>query len=71
MIANGYLNTAVQKAFVDGVLGCNEHHVKLLSVIEEARQKHKSLAVCWLDLANAYRSVHHQLIHFSLQTLSQ
>ena len=67
MIANGYLNTTVQKAFVDGVSGCTEHHIKLLSVIEEARQKHKSLAVCWLDLANAFGSVHHQLIRFSLE----
>ena len=62
MIANGYLNTAVQKAFVDGVSGCTEHHIKLLSVIEEARQKHKSLAVCWLDLANAFGSVHHSSV---------
>ena len=67
MIANGYLNTAVQKAFVYGVSGCTEHHIKLLSVIEEARQKHKSLAVCWLDLTNAFGSVHHQLIRFSLE----
>ena len=67
MIANGYLNTALQKAFVDGVSGCTEHHIKLLCVIEEARQKHKSLAVCWLDLANAFGSVHHQLIRFSLE----
>ena len=67
MIANDYLNTAVQKAFVDGVSGCTEHHIKLLSVIEEARQKHKSLAVYWLDLANAFGSVHHQLIRFSLE----
>ena len=62
MIANGYLNTTVQKAFVDGISGCTEHHVKLLSVIEEARRKHKSLAVCWLDLANAYGSMHHSSI---------
>ena len=67
MIANGYLNTAVQKAFVDGDSGCTEHHIKLLSLIQEARQKHKSLAVCWLDLANAFGSVHHQLIRFSLE----
>ena len=67
MIGNGYLNTTTQKAFVDGVSGCTEHHIKLLSIIEEARKKHKSLAVCWLDLANAFGSVHHQLIRFSLE----
>ena len=67
MTANGYLNTSVQKAFVDGVSGCTEHHFKLLSIIDEARQKHKALAVCWLDLANAFGSVHHSLIRFFLE----
>lgn len=41
------------KTFVDGVSGCTEHHVKLLSAIEEACQKRKSVAVCRLNLANA------------------
>ena len=47
--------------------GCTEHHIKHLSAIQEARKKHKSLALCWLDLANAFGSVHHHLIHFSLE----
>ena len=46
--------------------GCIENHQKLMSVLEEAKKKHKSLAVCWLDLQNAYRSVHHSLIEYSL-----
>ena len=64
--ANGYLNTSVQKTFVDGVSRCTGHHFKLLS-IDEARQKHKALAVCWLDLTNSIGSVHHSLICFSLE----
>ena len=40
--------------------------IKLLSIISEAQRKHKSLAVCWIDLANAFGSVHHELIRFSL-----
>ena len=67
MRANKYLNTVVQKAFVDGVPGCTEHHIKLLSMLNEARRKHRSLCVCWLDLANAFGSVHHKLIQFSFQ----
>ena len=67
MVGNNYLNTAVQKAFVEGVPGCTEHHLKLLSILREARKKHKSLCICWLDLANAFGSVHHDLIRFSLQ----
>ena len=65
MLDNRYLNTRVQKAFVDGVPGCTEHHLKLLSTINEARRKHKSLCVCWLDLANAFGRIHHDLIRFS------
>ena len=48
------------------VPGCTEHHLKLSSILAEVHSKHKSLAVCWLDLANAYGSVHHSLIEFSL-----
>ena len=44
-----------------------EHYTKLAAAISEARTKHKSLCVCRLDLANAYRSVHHDLINFSLK----
>ena len=42
------------------------HHLKLLSIINEAHRKHKSLCVAWLDLANAFGSVHHNLVSFSL-----
>ena len=53
MLDNRYLNTTVQKAFVDGVPGCTEHHLRLLST-NKARRKHKSLCVCWTNLANAF-----------------
>ena len=47
--------------------GCVEHHHKLTEVIKDAKPRHKSLAVYWLDLANAYGSVYHSLISFSLR----
>ena len=65
MVTNRYLDRSVQKA--SKTPGCIEDHLKLATVIRDARKKHKSLAVCWLDLANAYGSVHHSLISFSLQ----
>ena len=49
------------------VPGCTEHHLKLSSILAEAREKHKSLAICWCDLANTYGSVHYSLIQFSLR----
>ena len=60
------MDTNIQKAFVNGISGCTEHHCKLATIIREATVKHKSLSVCWLDLANAYGSVSHPLIQFAL-----
>ena len=67
MVENKFLDRSIQKAFVSATPGCVEHHCKLGAILAEARKRHKSLAVCWLDLANAYGSVHHSLIQFSLQ----
>ena len=66
MVNNKYLDSSLQKAFMPTVPGCTEHHQKLSSILSEAHSNHKSVAVCWLDLANAYGRVHHSLIDFSL-----
>ena len=66
MTSNGYLDPSIQKAFMPTTPGCVEHHLKLAAILAEAK-KHKSLVVCWLDLANAYGSVHHSLIQFSIE----
>ena len=67
MMANGYLDTNIQKAFIKNVPGCTEQYRKLLAAVTEAYKRHKSIAVCWPDLANAYGSVNHGLITFTLQ----
>ena len=67
MMVNGYLDHCTQKAFIPTVPGCIEHYTKLAAAIHEAQASHKSLTVCWLDLANAFGSVHHQLISFCLR----
>ena len=67
MRANKYLNPSLQKAFMPTVPGCTENHIKLSSILAEAHSNHRSVTVCWLDLANAYGSVLHSLINFSLQ----
>ena len=66
-MTNKYINPSLQKAFMPTVPGCTEHHLKLSAILDEARKRHKALCVCWLDIANAYGSVHHNLIQFSLQ----
>ena len=67
MVANNYLNSSVHKAFLPGIPGCLEQYQKLLLMIADAHKKHRSLSVCWLDIANAYGSIHHQLITYCLQ----
>lgn len=67
MVANQYLDTNIQKAFVKNIPGCTEQYRKLLRAVMEAFKNHKSISVCWLDLANAYGSVNHGLIDFKLQ----
>ena len=68
MVTNKYLDSSLQKAFMPTVPGCTEHHQKLSSILAEAHSNHKSVAVSWLDLANAYGSVHHSLIDFPYVT---
>ena len=65
-VANKYLDSPLQKVFLPTVTVCMEHHLKLSSILVEAHSNHKSVAVCWLDLANAYSGVYHSLIDFSL-----
>ena len=67
MTINGFLDNTIQKAFQPKVPGCIEHYTKLAAAVTEAHKQHKSLTVCWLDLANAFGSVHHQLISFTLR----
>jgi len=67
MVKNKFLDHSVQKAFMSATPSCVEHHCKLATILAEARKKHKSLAVSWLDLEmhNNYGNVHHSLIQFS------
>ena len=66
MISNGYLDANIQKAFLLTVPGVTEHQCKPATIIQTARRSKRSLAIAWLDIANAYGSVHHSLIQFAL-----
>ena len=67
MLSNKYIDKSIQKAFMPATSGCSEHHLKLATTLCDAKRKHHSLAVCWVNLANAYGSVHHSLILHSLR----
>ncbi len=66
LTSNGYIDTSCQKAGVPGFPGCVEHSAVIWEQIQRAKREKGDLHVVWLDLANAYGSVPHQLIEFAL-----
>ena len=60
--SNGYVDESVQKAGIPGIPGCIEHAFSIWDAIQEAKKTKESLNVVWLDLANAYGSVPHELL---------
>ena len=67
MRSNGYLHSDIQKAFLPTIPGVTKHQSKLATIIWSAKTAKRSLAVAWLDIANAYGSVDHSLIQFALR----
>ena len=66
MIQNHYITRDLQKGFLFGVPGCLEHSFTLMEALTEAKECHRQIVVSWIDLANAYGSVRHNLIQFAL-----
>ena len=64
---NSFVSPFVQKGSMRKVPGCWEHTAMVWSALKDARKSKSSVAVLWLDLANAYGSVPHKLIEFALK----
>ena len=67
LLNNQYIDTAVQKGGVPGFLGCVEHTSAISQLVRGATVIRSYLRVVWLDLANAYGTVPHQLIDTALK----
>lgn len=65
-LAKNYIDTSCQKTGVPGFLGCIELSAMIWEQIQSAKYSKLDLHVVWLDLANAYGSVPHELISFAL-----
>ena len=63
---NKFINKSIQKGFMEKVPGCSEHISMVWAALKEAKSKNFSLALIWLDIANAYGSIPHKLITFAL-----
>jgi len=48
------------------VAGCVEHSFTLFEALREAKAEQRQIVVAWIDLANAYGSVRHNLIQFAM-----
>ncbi|XP_062498986.1 uncharacterized protein LOC134176331 [Corticium candelabrum] len=66
MIDNLYWSTDTQKAFLSGVPGCLEHQFLLMAALKDARKRQRSICCSWLDSKNAFGSVRHKLIDFTI-----
>ena len=66
MVQNKYIKTPTQKGFLFGVPGCIEHSFALAEALRRVRLDKRAIVLSWIDLANAYGSVKHNLIQFAL-----
>ena len=66
LISNGYLDTSIQKGFINHVSGCQEHQFKLVEAIRDAKANQRLQTILWIDLRNAFGSVDHNLIRFAM-----
>ena len=67
MTKNGYIDETTQKAFLKGINGCIEHIQIIQEIIQDAKQKKRTVHFSWYDLSDAYGSIPHNLIEFSLK----
>ena len=67
MVENKYIDTSLQKAYLEGINGCIEHIQVLQQIIQDAKSRKKTVHVSWFDLADAFGSVSHELIPICLE----
>lgn len=67
LTANKYINTSVQNGGVPRFSGSVEYTSTITQLIRQAKAGRKVLTVVWLNLANAYGSIAHQLIYTALR----
>lgn len=58
----GYLDPTLQKGFLSDINGVMEHILSLNSILYNAKEHNLPLFMTFVDLRNAFGSIHHQLI---------
>ena len=67
LTTNKLLDPDTQKAFIPKVNGCVEHGYVLQEASAHSRQNKKTLDCTFFDLADAFGSVNHELIEYTLK----
>ncbi len=67
---NHFIDTMVQKAGIPGFSGCLEHTNMIWNQIQAAKKDGRDLHVVFLDLANAFGSVPHNLLWIAFHYFS-
>ncbi len=66
LLSNKLIDPTMQKAFLSKINGCVEHCSVLNSLLLHARTQKKTLHCTWFDLADAFGSISHPLISYTL-----
>ena len=66
LLVSRYIDLSIQKEGIPGVSGYLEHTALLSQLIREAKTEKKNLVITWLDIANAYGSIPHDVIQTAL-----
>ena len=64
---NKIINTSVQKGCISKLPGCWEHMSVVWEELKSRKVNKSNLTAVWLDIANAYGSIPHQLIFLALK----
>ena len=64
---NKFIDTSIQKGCMENIPGVWEHIAMIWDALKDARLNQKDLVAIWLDIANAYGSISHQLIFLALR----
>ena len=67
VLKNHLIDTSMQKGCMENTPGCWEHMSMVWAALKDARVDQSDVSTIWLDVANAYGSVPHQLIFLALR----
>ena len=66
IFSNNLINSSIQKGCIEKVPICWEHMSVVWDELKSRKAEKSNIAAIWLDIANAYGSVPHQLLFLPL-----